>query len=281
MKCKVCGSDSAPLFTKLILRKYKVGYFRCVACAFMQTEEPYWLAEAYASPLARCDIGLVARPLANAVLTRNVILNHFDPRADFMDFGGGTGLFTRHMRDNGLRFFHYDKYVDNLFAPFFGVADRVGDAKVELITAFEVFEHFEDPLAGIEEIFGFGDSIFFSTVLQPADVTALRDWDYLSELSGQHVSFYSARSLKVIAERFGCESHSDGNGLHLLTRRKLGRFSVRRGWIQKFAGLLQGSTRVGHARAAPLPKSLTAQDLDYVLARLSAGPSDESASGEH
>lgn len=268
MKCNVCGAATEPVFSTRLLLKYAVQYFRCSACTFVQTEAPYWLEEAYRSPLARCDIGLIARPLANAALTRDVILNHFDPGADFMDFGGGTGVFTRHMRDNGFRFFHCDKYADNLFAPFFDVADHVGTARFELITAFEVFEHFDDPMAGIDELFRFGDSIFFSTVLQPADPAALRGWDYLSELSGQHVSFYSTRSLEFIANRFGCTFHSDGSGMHLLTRRKLAAFSVRRGWRRTIGGLLGRR----HRQA-----SLTAQDLDHVLERLTA----ESAPGEH
>jgi Methyltransferase domain len=259
----VCGGASEAIFSKRILRTHDIGYFRCGACTFMQTEEPYWLAEAYGSPLARCDIGMIARPLANAAITCNVIRNHFDPGADFMDFGGGSGVFTRHMRDQGFRFFHHDKFADNLFAQFFAVSDRAGASKFELVTAFEVFEHFDDPMAGIDEILSYGDSVFFSTVLQPQDTNALAHWDYLSELSGQHVSFYSIRSLETIATRFNCHFHTDGAAMHLLTRRELGSFSVNRGLGQKIGSFLRHP-----AARRPRQKSLTPQDSEYVLARL-------------
>ena len=59
---------------------------------------------------------------------------------NFLDFGGGYGVFTRWMRDEGYDFFHYDQHCPNLFAPGHE-ADISGSVRYELATAFEVFEH--------------------------------------------------------------------------------------------------------------------------------------------
>ena len=57
MQCKVCGKPTAPLFKKLVLRKYDVQYHQCPSCGFIQTEEPYWLEEAYSSAISDLDLG--------------------------------------------------------------------------------------------------------------------------------------------------------------------------------------------------------------------------------
>jgi glycosyltransferase involved in cell wall biosynthesis len=46
-KCKVCGSNSPYFASAKILQKYDVKYYQCHSCGFVQTEEPYWLNEAY------------------------------------------------------------------------------------------------------------------------------------------------------------------------------------------------------------------------------------------
>ena len=45
--CKVCGSISCKFDNAKVLNKYNVKYFQCSNCGFVQTENPYWLAEAY------------------------------------------------------------------------------------------------------------------------------------------------------------------------------------------------------------------------------------------
>ncbi len=43
MICKICNHESKHLFQGKILGKYKITYFHCRHCGFLQTEEPYWL----------------------------------------------------------------------------------------------------------------------------------------------------------------------------------------------------------------------------------------------
>src|SRR5712664_4054841 len=135
MHCKICGKPARFAFRKKILQKHDVSFFKCSECGFLQTEEPYWLSEAYDPPLSPLDVYLISRPLELGDITKNVILNYFDNTKKFLDYGGGAGVFTRHMRDRGFNFYRQDRYANNLFARFFDVNDlAIDDRKFELVT---------------------------------------------------------------------------------------------------------------------------------------------------
>ena len=66
MTCRVCHSPTQLLFTARVLDKYEVGYHECPTCRLVQTEDPYWLPEAYEKSINTTDTGLVSRNLAIA-----------------------------------------------------------------------------------------------------------------------------------------------------------------------------------------------------------------------
>lgn len=219
MSCKICGHTVSLLFEKKILGKYKVGYYQCAHCGFMQTEQPYWLNEAYQSAITALDLGLANRNLVLAPIVETIIKAFFNSNALFLDYGGGYGLLVRMLRDKGFRFYREDKFCENLFAKNFDVTDLPAVPGFELITAFEVFEHLPEPLQEIEKMLTYGKSILFSTELQPA--AGLADWWYISPETGQHVSFYSYPSLVEIARKFNLHLYSNRRNIHLLTPAKL------------------------------------------------------------
>ena len=145
-----------------VLGRHKVRYYRCPACGFIQTEPPFWLEESYKSPMTSYDLGGISRPTLNSVLTKAVVNWFFDAGGRFLDFGGGFGVFTRWMRDEGYDFFHYDQHCPNLFAPGHD-ADISGSVRYELVTAFEVFEHLAEPAKTVAHLLSISDSILFST----------------------------------------------------------------------------------------------------------------------
>ena len=116
LKCKVCESDSHHLAVAKVLCKYEVDYFKCSNCGFVQTEEPYWLEEAYSQPIASSDVGLAFRNLSFSQITQNLLFNFFNHQAQFLDYGGGYGLFVRLMRDAGFYFYWLDKFCQNIFS---------------------------------------------------------------------------------------------------------------------------------------------------------------------
>jgi 2-polyprenyl-3-methyl-5-hydroxy-6-metoxy-1,4-benzoquinol methylase len=216
MRCKICDQPSEHIFNGRILKKYDVGYWNCRSCGFMQTDEPYWLDEAYSSAISDLDLGPVNRALTGSAFVESVILTGFNPNAKFLDWGGGYGVFTRLMRDYGYDFYWHDCYCNNLFAKQFQF-DK--DASYELITAFEVFEHLVNPIGEIADMLKYSSNLLFTTLIPSRPVTGPNDWWYLSLEHGQHVSIYSIQSLNVIAERFGLHLSTDGTGTHLLSHR--------------------------------------------------------------
>ena len=95
------------------------------------------------------------------------------------------------------------------------------NAKYELLTTFESFEHFEDPLIEITKIATFSENIIFSTQPIPKPLPAQHDWWYYAFEHGQHIAFYSRKNFEVIAKKFELHYYSINN-MHLFTKNKLG-----------------------------------------------------------
>jgi hypothetical protein len=219
VKCKICFS-TVPFFSSAtILKKYTVTYFRCPACGFVQTEEPYWLDEAYAKAITGSDIGLVQRNLQLARMVKVIISLFFDTRGRFIDYAGGYGLFVRLMRDSGFDFRWHDKYCENLFAK--GFESQPGERAFELVTAFEVFEHLADPLEEISRMCSCAESILFTTLILPEPAPKPEEWWYYGPEHGQHISLYSRKSLAAIASKLGMNFYTNGKSMHLFTRKRI------------------------------------------------------------
>jgi hypothetical protein len=85
-----------------------------------------------------------------------------------------------------------------------------------MITAFEVFEHFANPREELNFFFQLPfEYLFFSTKLYRGQGP---DWWYFLE-DGQHVQFYSEKSLRMIAVDHGYHFQTDGCTFHLLSKK--------------------------------------------------------------
>ena len=71
--CRVCKMEVEALFSTVILGKYSVKYFKCSQCGYVQTEEPYWLEEAYNTPINDSDTGMIMRNLWLKNITATLI----------------------------------------------------------------------------------------------------------------------------------------------------------------------------------------------------------------
>jgi predicted O-linked N-acetylglucosamine transferase (SPINDLY family)/glycosyltransferase involved in cell wall biosynthesis len=218
MHCKICETQSSFFFSTKVLNKYDVDYFQCPSCGFVQTEDPYWLEEAYSSPITASDIGILMRNEMLVQLAGNIIVTFFDHDAKFLDYGAGYGLFVRMMRDRGVNFSWNDHYCSNLFSS--GFEASLGEP-FELVTSFEVFEHLVNPVETIEQLLTSSRNILFSTELLPPGNPVGEDWWYYAPHEGQHISIFTLDSLEHIAVRFGLHLHSNGSFFHLLTEKKI------------------------------------------------------------
>jgi 2-polyprenyl-3-methyl-5-hydroxy-6-metoxy-1,4-benzoquinol methylase len=217
MICKICSSNSELFSRAEILNKYSIQYFKCPECGFIQTEEPYWLEEAYSEVINRSDIGLLARNLELSKTTKVILMFLFDKKKKFLDYGAGYGVFVRLMRDFGFDFYWMDKYSDNLFAKDF---ETKHSDKFELLTAYEVFEHLVQPAEEVENMLKYSDNILFSTFLIPANEPKPEEWWYYALDHGQHIVLYSRKSLEILAKKFDLNFYTNGKNLHLFSKKK-------------------------------------------------------------
>jgi hypothetical protein len=240
MTCKICLSPSSLFDRATILGKYEISYFRCANCGFIQTEDPYWLDEAYSSAINVTDTGIIARNLRYSRISAAIISAFFNKNDRFLDYAGGYGVFTRCMRDRGFDFYWSDPFCANLVARGF---ESKNAEKFPLFTAFEVFEHLVDPIPEVKKMLENTSSILFTTELHSKEKPLKsHEWWYYALEHGQHVSLHTTESLKEMATQFKLNFYSDGKAIHLMTDKKINPLlflltvkMASRGWLNRFS----------------------------------------------
>jgi hypothetical protein len=238
-----------------VLGKYPVRYLQCESCELLQTEDPYWLDEAYELPINTLDTGILQRNIRFSRVVASVAFSLFDREDTFVDFAGGYGILTRLLRDMGFDFYWHDPYTQNLVARGF---EWDGEVRAALLTASEVFEHFVNPRAELDKMLAIGTSILFTTILVPNPIPDPSSWWYYGLEHGQHVSFYTKKTLQFLAEIHELQLYSHRN-VHLLTPKRL---ATRRGPLRE---LIAGPGR-RIARRSRLVLSRMSGDFGWLVA---------------
>jgi hypothetical protein len=230
MTCKICNQETKQIFQATILNKYEIKYFHCEYCGFLQTEEPYWLEEAYSESINVSDTGYMQRNIGLSRKLTILLSLFFDKNQKFLDYAAGYGVFVRMMRDIGFDFYWDDKYTTNLFARGF---EYKNTDKYEAVTTFESFEHFVAPIEEIESLLKISKNIIFSTELLPDTIPKPKNWWYYGLDHGQHISFYSPKTFEFIAKKYNLH-YANLNGLHLLSEKKISKFQLKILNLSKF-----------------------------------------------
>ncbi len=195
-KCRLCNGLLASQFSLKILGKYDIEYSECVDCHSLQTETPYWLDEAYGSKnLSNLDTGAVQRNLHNLAACYTILrlLN----AKNVIDIGGGDGLLCRMLRDLNINCYVKDKYATPTYAQ--GFTEQDFNAP-DLIIGFELLEHYSNPSNDLDDLFFHSPkALLLSTAIYSNEN---KDWWYLAPESGQHVFFYSRKSIEMIAIKY-------------------------------------------------------------------------------
>lgn len=137
-----------------------------------------------------------------------------------LDFGGGSGLLVRLLRDVGIDSYWSDKYCENLFARGF---EWDSNTTPTMATCFEVFEHLPNPREEIDSMLKICPNLLFSTELLPCPIpesSGTNTWWYYGFSHGQHISFYTYQSLELIAKNHNLYFYSYG-GLHLFSQKRI------------------------------------------------------------
>ena len=264
MNCNICKNSSSELFKIKILNKYNVTYFECGICKFIQTENPFWVAEAYENIITNLDIGLINRNLYLRETIPNLIDLFFPESKILIDYGGGYGMFVRMMRDMGYNYYRQDLYCENLFAKNFDIGDAP-EQTFDILSAFEVFEHLVNPLDEIEKMFNLSSNIIFSTLLTPENKDEIQNWWYLSPLTGQHISLYRLETLEFIAKLFSKKLYTNKNNLHVFSDHAIDEKNVRKIFNRKKKTILNRVEDKVLAYLEPKKIRLSLLDSDYKI----------------
>ncbi len=218
--CPIDGAEMEPVFKAVILGRHDVQYYACSECSFLQTEDPYWLEDAYSDVIADCDTGIMERNLHNVFRITAVLRFLGLHNETIIDVAGGYGILTRLLRDAGFDCLWSDKYCNNIMAKGFQALES---SPAYVLCAMEVLEHVENPFEFMKNAIAQHDAkvMLFST----EELESLPDenWWYYSRETGQHISFYSVKSLEGLARRLGWKYTRLPRHLHLFTAYSLGR----------------------------------------------------------
>ncbi len=200
----------------LVLENF-INYYECESCGYVQTESPYWLDRAYASIINNCDTGIMLRNQANVSLVLATLKALGLMNGTVVDCAGGYGILVRLLRDRGVNALWSDPYCKNLLA----VGFEHSRENASLVTAFEAFEHFVNPMIEAEKLFAVAPNLLFSTDLIATPAPALDQWWYYGLNHGQHIGFFRLQTLQFIARKFDKYLISNGKGCHLFSDKPL------------------------------------------------------------
>lgn len=217
-RCRLCDGPVSLAFEARVLGRHRVAFSRCEACRSLQTESPYWLKEAYQDAIAAMDTGAVARNLICHVAVV-AVARILAVKGRFLDFGGGTGMLCRLLRDGGFDAYVYDRFAEPVYArPFLLQPRDVQPDSIGLLSAVEVFEHCAHPAREVGELFSLRPQVLLATTIPYRDEG--KDWWYLGTSAGQHVFFYSRAGLEYLARKYGY--HYLGAGyFHVFSKRAI------------------------------------------------------------
>ena len=237
------GEPCQFIFTHRVLGKYDADYFFDPKCGYIFAHSPLWLGEAYNSAISALDTGLLARNIRNIEVVTKSISQDSLCCSRGIDLGGGLGLFVRGMRDLGFDFYWVDAYADNALAR--GFEGDIGD--YDIAVSFEVLEHVPNPIAFLIDAkarYKFS-TCFFSATCFAEDAIPSPDWWYWAFDTGQHISFFSLRSLRWMANELGMDLYHVKDDVYAFSTRTISsqRLSLLRRAARKLFRVLALSTK--------------------------------------
>jgi SAM-dependent methyltransferase len=232
--CKICGVPSSLFgvvdFNRscdearglyLPLSGIAIYYRRCPTCGLLFTNSfDDWTEADFKQYIYNDDYSTLdpeyneIRPAVNA----QFIARAFDKdksRLRVLDYGGGNGLLSESLRNNGF-------LATQTYDPFAPEFSRPPTGKFEIVSCFETIEHLPDPAAGIAALASFVAEpgiVLFSTLVQPADFATQRmNWWYIGPRNG-HISIFTKLSLEIAWKQQGFTIGSCNDNLHVAFRR--------------------------------------------------------------
>jgi hypothetical protein len=212
--CIIPGGVSPPL------SGVPIYYRRCAACGFIFTDAfDDWSEDQFKTHIYNDDYITfdpdyqTERPSQNAGVVAQLWGAH-KASIRVLDFGGGNDVLCSALRATGFaEAITYDPMVpEHATRP---------EGKFDLVTCFETLEHLPDPVAGIARIVecvAEPGAVFYSTLMQPADIDKQgMSWWYVGPRNG-HISLFTRQALTSAWARHGYKTASLNDNVHLAFR---------------------------------------------------------------
>lgn len=238
-KCKIC--DSSKIKLKYVVEDYDI--FKCNNCSvvFLDFHKDFDISKLYSSDyyLEREEYYLknyIVDPSCN-IKSPHIddfreglnIIESLKPRGRLLDVGCGMGLFLFMAKQRGWDVFGVDvsDYATDFTKKSFGINCFVGDLKkasfpdkyFDVITLWDVIEHFENPIDELEEIrriLSDDGIILFDTPNAESLMRLIAHWLYkitggifkypIKKLYHQfHIFYFSMKTLKILLDKSGFE----------------------------------------------------------------------------
>ena len=132
-----------------------------------------------------------------------------------LDFGcGESSILSDMLSKNGIDCDYYD--------PIYHPNTLSNSKKYELIVSTEVFEHLHQPKVVFESLLGRlekGGYLALQTQFHPNNSEAFKKWYYHQDTT--HIVFFTAKTFKVLCEKYACEFVGDNGKNMVLIKKKV------------------------------------------------------------
>ena len=220
--CRFCNNETDFLCSSEILT-FSATYTICITCKSVQVDSPHWIGDVHRKAISSFDVGLVSRGVSASKLISVFFFLQRELTIIGIDWGGGTGLLTRLLRDLGLNFKTHDKYATNIMAEGFSADDDLANEEYDAVSAIECMEHLENPVSQLlNSVSGTSYFIFTTEILpDPLPDPAKKEWWYYMPDSGQHITFASKKGLDILAKRLNFRYNTTFGSIHVFSNKKV------------------------------------------------------------
>jgi hypothetical protein len=220
--CRFCNGETQFFCTSEILT-FSATYASCITCKSVQVDSPHWIGDVHKKAISSFDVGLVSRGVSASKLISVFFFLQGELTISGVDWGGGTGLLTRLLRDLGLNFKSHDKYATNIMAEGFTADGDLANEDYDAVSAIECMEHLENPYSELVSSVNGKRYFIFTTEILPTPLPDPRrkEWWYYMPDSGQHITFASAKGLDTLAKRLNFQYNTTFGSIHVFSNKKV------------------------------------------------------------
>ena len=197
--CKICGSETREFYDK----QFDTKFYHCPNCEFISKDENSIISEEDELKIYRYHNNSIEDKHYVDYFKRfldSAVMKHVGCGKKGLDFGSGPSpvLSMILKRDYG--------YEMDIYDMFFSPEKTYIDRKYDLITCTEVIEHLKNPMEYFllfKELLEDDGTLGIMTLFHVNSDDEFFNWHYRRDRS--HISFFTAKTMKVIGEKIGLE----------------------------------------------------------------------------